>query len=279
MALGSSEANTAVSFAEEETMHLSENAEVRPQHVSRQEWRCRVDCAAGHHLLDIYGLTDLVEGMVGVRVGGEPDAFLVKTYGELFDEVTASSLHKVRFDDQPDVGRGRTLNYASCNQIKYVLQAREDVNCVIHTHTNATAVVASLKGGLQPMSQHAFIVAEHIAYVDFDVEIDVSCMEKTVAALADKKILLMRNHGMMVVGSSVAEAFFLTRTLEVACQCQISAMQTGGEILLPAAGALEVAKIIHDYANHPDHVEVFNGTLQWEGLPRKLDRVSPSYKT
>lgn len=250
---------------------------LRPN-MTEGELRSRIDCAAGHRLLDLYGLTDLVEGLVSARVAGEPDAFLIKTYGSFFDEVRASDLVKVRFEDRPDVGRGRPLNYASCNQVKYILNARPDVNCVLHTHTNATAVVASLKGGLQPMTQHAFIVAHHIAYMDFDVEIDDACMEKTLAALGDKKILLMRNHGMLVVGSCVAEAFFLARTLDVACRCQIDALQTGGEILLPDADQETTDRMIRDYATHPEHIEVFNGTLQWPGLLRKLDRECPDYK-
>ena len=243
------------------------------------EWNSRVECAAGHHLLELYGLTDLIEGLVGVRVTDEPDSFLVKPYSMYFDEVTASELFKIRFDDQPDVGQGRPLNYASCNQVKYILQARSDINCVIHTHTNATAIMASLKDGLTPMTQHAFIVARHVAYVDFDVAINDECMEKTVRALGNKNILLIRNHGMIVVGDSAAEAFFLARTIDVACQIQISAMQTGGEILRPNNDAAVAEKMIHDYATHEEHVDVFNGSRQWAGLLRKLDRESPSYRS
>lgn len=246
--------------------------------ISAAEWASRVDCAAGHRLLDRYGLTDLVEGMVGVRVADEPDAFLVKAYGDFFEEVRASDLHKVRFDERPDVGRGRPLNYSSCNQIRDVLAARPDVNCVIHTHTDATAIVASLPEGFQPVEQHGFIVERHVAYVDFDVEIDDECMDRTVAALDDQRILLMRNHGMMVVGKDVAEAFFLARTLDVACRCQVDALPAADRILQPSDDPVENVRIMRDYATHPEHVEVFDGTIQWPGLLRMLDRHCPDFR-
>lgn len=247
--------------------------------MTETEWQSRVDCAAGHRLLDLYGLTDLVEGLVSVRITGEPDAFLIKGYGDFFDEVRASGLHKIRFDDRPDVGAGRPLNYASCNQVKYILQARPDINAVIHTHTDATAVVASLEDGFQPMTQHGFIAAPHVAYVDFDVEIDDACMEKTVAALGERKILLMRNHGMMVIGESLAEAFFLARALDIACRCQLDAMHAGARIRMPDDDPARTKQMIHDYTFHPEHLHIFNGSMQWDGLKRKLDRERPGYET
>ena len=94
--------------------------------MTDSEWHSCVEFAAGHHLLELYGLTDLIEDLVGVRVTGEPDSFLVKPCGMYFDEVTPSGLFKFRFDEQPDVGQGRPLNYASCNQAKYILQVRPD---------------------------------------------------------------------------------------------------------------------------------------------------------
>ena len=96
--------------------------------MSKDEWSSRVECAAGHHLLELYNLTDLVEGVLAVRVKGESEAYLLKPYRLFFDEVSASDLVKVRFDEEPDAGPGRPLNYASCRQAKGVLEAREDIN-------------------------------------------------------------------------------------------------------------------------------------------------------
>jgi ribulose-5-phosphate 4-epimerase/fuculose-1-phosphate aldolase len=248
----------------------------KPRNVTEAEWRSRVECAAGYRLLDLLGLTDLIEGVVGVRVADEPDAFLLQPYGMFFDEVRASDLVKVRFDEEPDAGRGRLLNYASCKQVKYVLRARPDVNCVLHAHTKGSAVVATLEGGLLPVAQHHFIVANEIAYADFEADVGEECIRKDLLTLGEKKILLIRNHGMLIVARSVAEAIFLARTLEVACQWQLEAMQTGAEMLLPDAET--VAKLTLEYKTNPGIVE-FDGTREWPGFLRRLDRENPGYDT
>ncbi|MEM7292925.1 MAG: class II aldolase/adducin family protein, partial [Pseudomonadota bacterium] len=198
-----------------------------PDGIASAEWYSRVECAAGHHLLELYNLTDMVEGVLGVRVDGEPDAYLLKAYRTFFDEVRASELHKVRFDESPDAGPGRPLNYASCAQTKGILQANSAVNCVLHTHIPAATVIASIEGGLQPVIQHALIVLNEIAYVDCDIGNDEKAVSDILNAVDNKKIILIRNHGIIVAGKNVAEVLFLTITLEYACRCQLDAMQSG----------------------------------------------------
>ena len=112
--------------------------------MTEGEWKSRVECAAGHHLLEFYHLTDMVEGVLGVRVEDEPDAYLLKTYRTFFDEVRASDLVKVRFDEKPDQGPGRPLNYSSVAQAGGILKQRPEINCLLHTHIPAATVVASL---------------------------------------------------------------------------------------------------------------------------------------
>lgn len=247
-----------------------------PATISQAEWRSRVECAAGHHLLEIYHLTDMVEGMLGLRVAGEPDAYLLKPYRTFFDEVCASELIKVRFDEAPDAGPGRPLNYSSCAQTKGVLAVREDINCVLHTHIPASTVVASLEGGLRPVIQHSLIVWGQIVYVDCDIGNDEDAVRDIVAHMGERKIALIRNHGVLVVGKNVAEVLFLTITLEYACQCQLSAYQTGQKVLPfsdEAANALA-----HEFTRDPNNEFVFDGTLQWEGWLRKLDRLGSCYR-
>lgn len=240
------------------------------------EWDSRVACAAGHRLLEHYHLTDMVEGVLAVRVEGEPDAYLLKTYRMFFDEVRASDLMKVRFDDEPDCGPGRPLNYSSCAQAKGVLQAMPDMNCMLHTHIPAATVVASLEGGLQPVIQHALIVLNEIVYVDCDIGNDDDAVADIVAAMGDKKIAMIRNHGVFVTGRNVAEAVFLTVTLEYACRCQLEAYQSKQKVLtFDPERAMALSK---DFTTDPNNAFVFDGTLQWEGWLRKLDRMDPSYR-
>ena len=245
--------------------------------MSKDEWSSRVECAAGHHLLELYNLTDLVEGVLAVRVKGESDAYLLKPYRLFFDEVSASNLAKVRFDEEPDAGPGRPLNYASCTQAKGVLQARGDVNCVLHTHIPATTVVASIEGGLSPLIQHALIVLNEIVLVNCDIENDDEAVEDILGQMGNKKIAMIRNHGILIATPSVAETIFLTLTLEYACQCQLSGLQTGRKNLPFSPESAE--KLSKAFVSNPNNRNIFDGSLQWEGWLRKLDRANSCYRS
>jgi len=243
---------------------------------SDTEWQSRVECAAGHHLLELYKLTDMVEGVLAVRVEGEEDAYLLKTYKTFFDEVTASDLVKVRFDEEPDAGPGRPLNYSSCAQAKGVLAARDDVSCMLHTHIPAATAVASLGGGLQAVIQHALIVFNEIVYVDLDIGNDDSAVADIVRLMGDKKIAMIRNHGVFVAAASVAEVLFLTITLEYACRCQLDAMQSGDKVL--TIDALSATQMSREFTSDTNNQMAFNGSLQWPGWLRKLDRMNACFR-
>lgn len=243
---------------------------------SEAEWRSRVECAAGHHLLEHYGLTDMVEGVLGLRVEGEPDAYLLKPYRTFFDEVKASGLIKVRFDEDPDAGPGKPLNYSSCAQARVMLQSRRDVNCVLHTHIPASTVVATIEGGLRPVIQHALIVWHQIVYADCDIGNDEEAVRDIAAKMGAKKIALIRNHGVMIAGKNVAEVLFLTITLEYACRCQLSAYQTGKKVFPFDAEAADA--LAAEFTSDPNNEFVFDGTLQWQGWLRKLDRAGSCYR-
>ena len=256
-----------------ETRHLSGN---QSEQFSDGEWCSRVECAAGHHLLELYQLTDMVEGVLALRVVGEADAYLLKTYKSFFDEVKASDLVKVRFDEAPDAGPGRPLNYSSCAQAKGVLAARDDLNCMLHTHIPAATVVASLKGGLQAVIQHALIVYNEIVYIDLDIGNDDTAVADIVSKMGDRKIAMIRNHGVFVAAPSVAEVLFLTITLEYACRCQLDAMQSGVKVnALDSATATQMSR---EFTSDTNNQMAFNGSLQWPGWLRKLDRMNACYK-
>ena len=248
----------------------------QPSRCSDAEWNSRVECAAGHHLLEHYQLTDMVEGVLAVRVEDEPEAYLLKAYKTFFDEVRASNLIKVHFDEEPDAGPGRPLNYSSCAQAKGLLAARADINCMLHTHIPAATVVASLEGGLQAVIQHALIVFNEIVYINLDIGNDDNAVADIVTKMGDKKIALIRNHGIFVAGDSVAEVLFLTITLEYACQCQLNAMQSGQKVL-----ALEHEKattMAREFTEDANNQMAFSGSLQWDGWLRKLDRINACFR-
>ena len=248
----------------------------QPDRCSEAEWNSRVECAAGHHLLEHYRLTDMVEGVLAVRVEDDREAYLLKIYKTFFDEVRASDLIKVRFDEDPDAGPGRPLNYSSCAQAKGLLAARADINCMLHTHIPAATVVASLEGGLQAVIQHALIVLNEIVYIDLDIGNDDSAVADIVAQMGDKKIAMIRNHGIFVAAGSVAEVLFLTITLEYACRCQLDAMQSGHKVLaLETDKAMEMSQ---EFTGDTNNQMAFNGSLQWDGWLRKLDRMNACFR-
>ena len=246
------------------------------QAFSPSEWKSRVECAAGHHLLEHYGLTDMVEGVLATRVEGEPEACLLKTYKTFFDEVKASELVKLRFDESADAGPGRPLNYSSCAQAKGLLSARPDINCMLHTHIPAATVVATLEGGLQGVIQHALIVYNQIVYVDLDIGNDDDAVEDIVRHMGERKIAMIRNHGIFVAGETVAEVLFLTITLEYACRCQLDALQTGQPVQALAPDV--TARLSEEFTSDSNNRLAFNGSLQWEGWLRKLDRLGACYR-
>ncbi|MEM7172800.1 MAG: class II aldolase/adducin family protein [Pseudomonadota bacterium] len=245
------------------------------ENMTAGEWNSRVACAAGHHILEIYKLTDLVEGVLALRVEDDPEAYLLKTYRTFFDEVRASDLIKVRFDEEPDAGPGRPLNYSSCAQAKGVLVRKPQINCMLHTHIPAATVVASLECGLMPLVQHALIVLNDLVYVDCDIGNDDNAVEDIVHQMGDKRICMIRNHGVFVMGRTVQEVLFLAITLEYACKCQLDAMHSNAKFMtFDPATAHDLSR---EFTTDPNNRLAFDGTLQWEGWLRKLDRMGAPY--
>ena len=173
------------------------------------EWKARVDLAACYRLVDLYGMSDMMANHISSRVPGEDNAFLINAYGMMYEEITASSLIKVDLDGnilaKADFG---ALNYG-INKAGYVIhsaihRARHDIDCVIHTHTWAGMAVSSLECGLLPLTQTAMRFLK-IGYHDYQgVVLDASEKESLIADLGQGEALILRNHGALEVGLSVA---------------------------------------------------------------------------
>ena len=193
------------------------------------EWSARVDLAACYRLVDLYGMSDMMANHISSHVPGEPGAFLINAYGMMYEEITASSLIKVDLAGSilstPDFG---DLGYG-INQAGYVIHsavhaARPEIACVIHTHSWASMAVSSLDCGLLPITQTAMRFAK-IGYHDYQgVVLDENEQASLLADLGDGEALLLRNHGALVVGRTVGEAFNWAHRLELACRAQIGAM-------------------------------------------------------
>jgi ribulose-5-phosphate 4-epimerase/fuculose-1-phosphate aldolase len=246
------------------------------ERVSAAEWNARVDLAAAYRLCEIYGMSDMIYTHISARIPDAPDRFLINPNGMLFDEITASSLLTVDIDGniltQPDERYG--LHPAGFTIHSAIYRARPDVNGAMHTHTIAGMAVSSLKCGLIPLTQTSHRFIRGLAYHDFrGPERDPGVRDDLAAHLGASNYAILRNHGLLTVGATIAEAFNYMYGLERSCQAQLAAMACNTELNLMPDDVVERSAAM--YA--PGAVRRY-GLLEWPGLLRRLDRIDPTYK-
>jgi ribulose-5-phosphate 4-epimerase/fuculose-1-phosphate aldolase len=240
--------------------------------VSEEEWKIRVDLAACYRLLNLYGWTDLVFTHISARLPGQEHQFLINPYGLLFEEITASSLVKVdqqghKLDDSPYPVNPAGFTIHSC-----IHAGRDDAGCVLHTHSRAGVAVSAQRCGLLPISQQSTFIVPTLAYHDYEgVALREDEQPRLQVDLGRSNYLMLRNHGLLTVGSTVAEAFLNMYVFESACRIQIDA-QAGGELILInpeiMQGMEQVAKTV---------TAGLGPQIAWPALLRRLDRENPGY--
>ena len=251
----------------------------RKNKVSPEEWQVRVDLAAAYRLVAMFKWDDLVFTHISARVPGRDDQFLINPYGLMFEEITASSLVKIdqqgnKVEDSPF-----PVNPAGFTIHSAVHAARHDIQCVMHTHTLNGVAVSAQKRGLLPISQQSIFVLSSLAYHDYEgVALRDDEKPRLVANFGDKVFLMLRNHGLLTVGRTIADAFQAMYTFEASCAIQVRA-QAGGT--LASGDLVEVhGDIIRDAGEQIRLVTRGAGSaLVWPGLLRRLDRSDPSYRT
>ncbi len=242
--------------------------------VSTEEWQTRVDLAAAYRLVASYGWDDLIFTHISSRVSGPEHHFLINPYGMMFDEITASSLVKIDLNGNKVVESPHIVNPAGFTIHSAVHAAREDALCVMHLHTLHGIAVSVQKDGLLPISQQSLFALASIAYHGYEgLALNEEEKPRLVADLGNKTYMILRNHGLLTVGRTAAEAFLAMYILESACRIQILA-QAGGVDLLPIADT-----ILERAASQLGAVTAGQGAqLAWPGLLRRLDRLDPSYR-
>ena len=250
-----------------------EPARVR-QAIPEEEWQARVDLAAAYRLVAHYGWDDLIFTHLSARVPGPEHHFLINPYGMMFEEITASSLVKINLQGEIVSPSPYFVNPAGFTIHSAVHAAREDALCVIHLHTNNGIAVSAQKEGLLPISQQSLFALSSLAYHDYEgLALNEDEKSRLVTDLGNNNNMFLRNHGLLTVGKTPAEAFLSMYILESACRIQILA-QSGGAALLSVPDP-----ILDKVASQLGAVTVGQGAqLAWPGLLRKLDRVDPSYK-
>jgi ribulose-5-phosphate 4-epimerase/fuculose-1-phosphate aldolase len=242
-------------------------------HFTEAEHEVRVALAACYRLVHHYGWTDLVYTHISARVPGPQEHFLLNPLGFMFNEVSASNLVKIDLDGNNVGDSPHQVNKAGFVIHSAVHGARPDAQCVIHLHTRAGIAVSMMKCGLLPLSQHAQMFYGRIGYHDYEgIAIDLGERERLVRDLGDKPAMILRNHGTLVAGASVGQAFSLMFHLEKACQAQLDAMATGQELVMPPE---EASVRTRDLVFSPGSPV---GRAEWPALLRMLDQLDPSYK-
>ena len=248
-------------------------AAVRDQ-VSEAEWQVRVDLAAAYRLVAHFGWDDLVFTHISARVPGGDHHFLVNPYGCLFEEITASSLVKVDLDGNKVLDSPDPVNPAGFTIHSAVHAAREDATCVVHTHTRAGIAVSAQADGLLPISQTSLFPYVSLGYHDYEgVALNEDEKPRLVADLGTNSALILRNHGLLTVGPTIADAFLFMYVLETACQIQIMAQAGGGELVQvpqPVVAGIQ--------AQAEQVTKGLGGALVWPAILRKLERRDPSFR-
>jgi ribulose-5-phosphate 4-epimerase/fuculose-1-phosphate aldolase len=242
--------------------------------VAAEEWQARVDLAAAYRLVALYGWDDLVFTHLSARVPGPEHHFLINPYGMMFEEITASSLVKVDLNGEIVMDSDYYINPAGFTIHSAVHAAREDALCVMHLHTDNGIAVSAQEQGLLPISQQSSFVLASLGYHDYEgLALNDEEKPRLVADLGNNTFLILRNHGLLTVGPTVADAFLSMFLLERACRIQILA-QSGNGNLIPIADEI--------LAQIPAQEMVVTkgrpGRLVWPGLLRKLDRNGANFR-
>jgi ribulose-5-phosphate 4-epimerase/fuculose-1-phosphate aldolase len=243
--------------------------------VSAEEWALRVDLAAAYRLVAHYGWDDMIFTHLSVRIPGPEHYFLINPYNLMFDEITASSLVKIDMHGNPVGETPYLTNPAGFTVHSAIHMAREDAHAVIHLHTPSGQAVAAQSEGLLPISQTAMAVYSRLSYHDYEgIATDHEERERMGADLgAVNTAMILRNHGTLTVGATVAEAFVTMYYLERACDVQVKALSAGANGLNnPPQGTPQK---VH---GQTEQLPMLTEKLAWPALLRKLDRIDPSYR-
>jgi len=243
------------------------------QDLQQAERQARIDLAAAYRLVALFGWDDLVFTHLSMRVPGPEHHFLINPYGLMFEEITASSLVKVDIDGNKVEDSPYPVNPAGFLIHSTVHAAREDARCVIHVHSVNGVAVSAQEGGLLPISQQATLILTSLGYHDYEgIALNDDERPRLVRDLGTNDYLILRNHGLLTVGESPADAFLRMYLLEASCMIQVRA-QSGGAALRPIDPAIvdEVGA-----ATATATLGQFGG-IAWPGLLRRLDRRLPGY--
>ena len=262
-----------------ETTFLNKATEIRsetPSNYSQQELSIRIELAAAYRLVDFFGWCELIYGHLTAHVPGPEPHFLINPYGLNYDEVTATNLIKIDINGKMVEASPYAVNEAGFVIHSAVhMMSKENNRVVMHTHSRAGMAIAALEEGLLPISMGATAFFEDIAYHDYEgPSLYIEERERLQESLGDKRVLILRNHGLLTVGRTVAEAFIRLYRLESACQVQLDAGAAGSLRVLNQDLARKSGKDVKRFMEQEDNL----GQLEFDALVRKIDKLDDSYR-
>lgn len=241
--------------------------------IGATEADLRRDLAAAYRLVALFGWDDLVATHISVRLP-EENAFLINPFGMLFEEIRPADLVKVDMDGRVLSPTDWGVNLAGFVIHSAIHAARHDVVCALHLHTPDGVAVSTLEEGLLPLSQTALLVANDVAYHEYEgVAVNLEERERLVADLGDMNVMLLRNHGTLTLGASVAEAFTTMYFLETACAIQVRALGMGRPLHPVSPEAIDRVAQMQMSRSSP-----VGPGLVWPAMLRKLDRIDPAWR-
>lgn len=244
-----------------------------PDH-SEAEWQARQQLAACYRIFDMMGWDESIYNHISLRVPGEDNAFLINPYGLLYSEVCASNLVKIDIDGNTLDGSSYPVNKAGFTQHSYFHRHLDWAHAICHTHTTETMAVCSLEGGLQPTSFYATGLMGRIGYHDFEgITVRPEEGERLLRNLGDKRILMLKNHGPVILGRTLPEMFFTYWVLQRACEIQVATLSMGKPITVP-----DEVIAVHQRDLHMVDLPGGTGAADFNAWVRKIDRIDPSWR-
>ena len=244
----------------------------RLSNIKDEEWQNRVELAACYHLTDHFNMSDIIWNHITAKTCSQKDTFLINKFGLRYDEVTASNLLEIDLEGNILSGEGEI------NQTGYVIHGaihknRKDINCIMHTHSRAGLTVSCFKEGLKPMIQDSAIFYNRVSYHEWEgMSTDSEECDRLSKSLGENNVMILRNHGLLTCGESIAEAFMLMYYLDRACKTQIDAKSTGEKLIIPSDNIMEYAAVQYEDPRYK------LGKHEWPALIRLLDDNKSIYK-
>ena len=273
-----SKAKAAKPAAKRKSVQKVAPTSVRAQ-VSAAEWEARVNLAAAYRLMDLYEMTDHISNHISVRVPAAHNEFLINPYGLLYKQMTASCMIRIDLDGNELFNPNDGYEH---NQSGYVIHsaihaARPDVDCVTHAHTLSGMAVLAMQCGLLPQVQMSMRWAHGVSYHDYESIVDVDERAQLVRELGNNDVMILRNHGLLTCGRTIAECFYNMFWLKRSCDLQVMLMSCNTALIKPSEAVIEKTWKAYEPGGRR-HAQQKRGLLEWPSLLAELDRIDPSFR-